>query len=376
MNIVVEVLTEHTDLLALKGAWDCLAQEEPQALEGIDATGAFDWFETLRRAFPEAGDCRVVVARRGDEVLGLLPLVKTAQSRLGPVLGLITDQYCGRIAPLMKSADPQVWTALLRGADRAFPGWISLHMNLKAGHPSVRLALDEARQRGYDVQPGESLESPYFPLRASADEFKAGISKSVLQMLRTARNKFAKLGPIEFREYTRPEQAQELIELVLAVERQSWKHEAGTAITRQPRQEAFYRALFPHALETGLLYAAALWHEGRPIAHIFGTMRQQVFCCLKHSHCAEFDKLSPSYLLNDYAFGRLRDLGMISFDFMGRSEPHKLRWSDRNGSYVCQGLRLFNRTPKARLAGYIRRWHARLRSTDQKTKEEAAHHDE
>ncbi|MFH7044194.1 GNAT family N-acetyltransferase [Paucibacter sp. JuS9] len=362
MSIDVEVLTQDSDLRALRDDWNVLVREAPDTLIGQDATCTHEWFEALRTAFPEALQGCVITARRYGRLIGLLPVHAGTPSRLGPTVTLTTVLYCGRVAPLMSEPDPAIWAALLKGVDKAFPGWISMRMNFESRCPATTVALEESRRRGHAVQQAQHCESPFFPLFATAEEFKDGVSKSVLQMLRTARNKFAKLGPpIEFREYLRPDQATELLDLVLQVERHSWKHEAGTAITAQPRQEAFYRTLFPHALEAGLLYAAALWQDGKPIAHIFGTVRDQVFCCLKHSHAADFDKLSPSYLLNEWVFGRLRDSGVLTFDFMGRSDPHKLRWSNRNGSYLCHEYRLFNRSPKARLTAFAIRSRAKLR---------------
>jgi CelD/BcsL family acetyltransferase involved in cellulose biosynthesis len=46
---------------------------------------------------------------------------------------------------------------------------------------------------------------------------------------------------------------------------------------------------------------------------------------------------------------KLRARGVTAFDFMGRIEPYKLRWSDSNGTYLRREVRIYPPT----LAGYL-----------------------
>ena len=141
---------------------------------------------------------------------------------------------------------------------------------------------------------------------------------------------------------------------MLDIERGSWKHEAGTAITNSPTQEKFYRALFPAALQGGLLAGMILYLDERPIAHNFGLRRGPTYCCLKHSNLQEYQSLSPSQLLNAQLIQVLRSQGVETYDFMGKSEPHKLKWSKNTGAYARDSIWLY--APGA-AGGLLHRWH-------------------
>lgn len=360
MKIGIEILSSSAAYRNLSAEWNALVVEHPASLLGLDGTSTYEWFESIVCAFSEAAESRVIVARRGIELLGILPVIVNHEGRLGPRLLVATELYGGRNGPLLKEQRVEVFAALLGGLDLACADWISLQMTLLANSDNAQAVISAATSNGYSSNCGPDMESPFFPLFPSAEVFKSGISKSVLQMLRTSRNKFSKIGPLHFREYVREHEAGELLELVLAIERKSWKHKAGSAITTQPRQEAFYRALFPLAMKSQLLQAEVLLLQDEPIAYNFGLLRQQVFSCLKHSNAQAYDKLSPSYLVNESLFERLRNKGVVTVDFMGIPDPHKLRWSTHNSIYRRNTWVFFNRSLKARWLAFSLQQKSRL----------------
>lgn len=348
MKIDIEILSSLTHYHGLRPEWNALVAENSSHLSGLDGTSTYEWFEAIVSAFSEAAQSRVIVARSGAELLGILPLIINRAGRLGPRLLAATELYGGRNGPLLKDDRADVCAALLRGLDLACPGWVSLQMTLLAHSANALAVVAGGKSNGYCGSTGPIMESPFFPLLDSDEAFRRGYPKSVQQSLRRANNKISKIGSLRFLEFVHDDEADKLLEHILRIERQSWKHEAGSAITTQPRQEAFYRALFPRAMKHELLYGAVLMLQDEPIAYNFGLCHQQVFSCLKHSHVQSFDKLTPSYLLHDFLFQRLRSRGVVTYDWMGLPDPHKLRWSDHNSSYQRNSWTFFNRSLKAR----------------------------
>jgi CelD/BcsL family acetyltransferase involved in cellulose biosynthesis len=360
MNLDIEILSSSAAYRSLRTEWNALVAENPTSLLGQDGTTTYEWFQTILGGFANAGEHRVIVARSGAELVGLLPVIISRNRPLGPHLMVATELYGGRNDPLLKGPKTETCAALLAGLDLACPGWASLQATLLAGSGNAQVVISVATRNGYSGSRGPAIESPFFPLLDSAELFKSGISKSDLQKLRASRNKFEKIGSLHFREYVHEHEASKLLEIVLDIERRSWKHEAGTAITTQPRQEAFYRALFPLAMKNSLLHAEVLLLNDEPIAYNFGLLYRQVFLCLKHSNVQAYDKLSPSYLVNESLFEKLRKKGVITFDWMGLTEPHKLRWSDHNGYYRRNTWIFFNRSLKGRLAAFSHQQKRRL----------------
>jgi CelD/BcsL family acetyltransferase involved in cellulose biosynthesis len=355
MKIDIEILSSSIAYEGLRAQWNALVVEEQASLLGMDGTSTFEWFETILKAFPAAAESRVIVARAGGKLVGILPLIINRESRLGVRLLAANELYGGRNGPLLMPPKAVVFDAMRGALDAACPNWLSLQMTLRADSDTTNVVINALNSAGFAGRRLPNQVSPYFPLLESADDFKCGVSKSVLQTIRTSRNKFAKIGTLSIREYSDASKADELLELVLAIERKSWKHEAGTAITTQPRQEAFYRFLFPLAMKTKLLYAEILFLQNEPIAYNFGLIHQRVFSCLKHSNVKDYDKFSPNYLLNESLFVNLRCKGVVTFDWMGLAEPHKMRWSENNGTYQRDTWVFYNRTFKARLITFYQR---------------------
>lgn len=361
-EFTTEVLSDAAAIAAIASQWDALVREDPLACQGLDATSTWCWFDALVASFPAAASARVVTVRADGALVGLLPLVEVARSLFGSELLVATDLSGGRNGLILaQGAEPAVLQALIKGVSQAYPGWATLNFTMQAQTQDAALFSAGCQALGCALRSYSTAASPYFPLRASEEEFRQGVSKSVLQTLRTSRNKASKLGELSYRVFDSAADAPELLEAVLDIERQSWKHEAGTAITVQPQQLAFYRALFPRALQQGLMLALVLYLDGRPIAHNFGLLRGQVFSCLKHSNVSEHDKLSPSYLVAAELFDRLRARGIQTFDFMGLPEPHKLRWSADNGFYHRECFTAYNANWRGRGLAAARRLKALLK---------------
>jgi len=334
----------------MRDDWNALVRADAVNLQGVDGTSTFEWFEAIASAFPEAEVSRVVVAHEADVILGVLPLVIDQSSRLGARLVAPTELYGGRNAPLLYSNDPAILCAMLGALDAACQGWMSLQLTLVANGEAERTLVEACKQLSLQTTCGAEQLSPYFPILDNADEFLRGVSSDLRYRLKISARKLAEAGVIAYRKFTHEDQAQELMENVLAIERQSWKHEAGTAITNIPRQQDFYRELFPRALRSGLLSALVITLDERPIAYNFGVTHCGVFCSLKISQVEDLEKFSPSHLLNLELINQLRLSGVRSYDCTGSSEPHKLKWSNSSRHYSRRQWLVFNRSAKGQFS--------------------------
>lgn len=345
MDIRSELLTDPAVIAAHAQVWDELAKEDAARLDGLDGTMSFAWFEALREAFPPLQPPALVVGHAEGRIQGLLPVIPLRQTLFGSQLGLPTELYGGRCAPLLAQPRPALLAALLGELARARSGWATLQITVVTDSPAAATLRESCRALGWHWTEQPLAPTVHFPLPSDDNPLRKSMSTNAWQNLRKAQNRAAKLGGrLSIREFDRPEQAEALLDAVLTIERDTWKHAAGSAITNNPQQQAFYRALFPRALREGMLLGLVLYLDEQPIAHHFGLLRQQVFSCLKHSHAQSQDALSPSNLLMAEMLERLRLRGALTFDCMGVVEPHKLRWSQSNASYQRSCFTLYNRT--------------------------------
>lgn len=356
----LSVLSNPSTFRSIRGHWNASAHEANGSMLGVDGTSTFEWFEAIHAAFEHAADMRILVLSSGSECVGLLPCFCPPKEWLWPRLKAPLEVYGGRGGLLLKEFSPELVKAMIAGLSVAFPRWRSFEITLVDRSPSFGAIEGFAHSCGFNLAIGGPQESPYMPLCETAEEFQRAIGKDVRQRVKSSTNKCKAIGGVRLQLFDNELQAEELLALVLDVERKSWKHAAGSAITNNVLQERFYRALFPQAMRSGTLLGVVLFLADAPIAHGFGLLRDGVFCLLKHSHVQAFDDLTPSHLLHSGLFDELRRRGVHTFDFMGGPEKHKLRWSSASACYVRRTLRIFNRSIIGRLSFHGQRIKSRI----------------
>jgi CelD/BcsL family acetyltransferase involved in cellulose biosynthesis len=365
MKFETTLLRERAAIDTLALDWDRLLHDAPQDFDGLDASMGFVWFDALRAAFPGAASPQLLCCRENGRLVGLLPTVPLGQRLIGRHLGLPTELYGGRCGPLLPSQEPAasaVLHDLLQGLARQ-GDWSSLQLTLTEGRNAERLRTTLQRM-GWQWREEAVPASAGFPLPPAGTPLRDSLPSNIWQSLRKAQNKAAKLGsPVRTRVFSQESEAAELLEAVLRIERLSWKHESGTAITNHPVQQRFYEELFPRALRAGLLQALVLYVGEEPVAHHFGLLRDGVFCCLKHSQVQSQDAISPSNLLMAELLPHLAAQGARAFDWMGVVEPHKLRWSAANWLYHRSRFCLYRPGRLGWLQARLARWRAAKRET-------------
>lgn len=348
MSLEIKVLTSPAEFSQLAEAWNSLVREDAEDLLGLDGTSRFEWYEAILDAFPEAIEPRVVVAWKDGQVQGILPVIASPAARLS--LLAPTELYGGRNGFLLARPDSEILAALLGGLDQAMPGWVSLRLTLVEGSASETVLLDAQAKRGYRLAPGPTEPSPFYAIRASSAEFLEDVAKDLRQKIKINTRKLEALGSVKILEYSKEAQADALLQAVLAIERQSWKQSAGTAISCMPQQERFYRRFFPQALRAGILFARVICLNDEPIAYNFGLCVNKVFSSLKISQVEHFEKVSPSHQLNLELINALRNTQVSYYDCMGKPELHKSRWSKATQQYSRCSYQVFNQSHAGRLA--------------------------
>ena len=352
MRYQTEVIDKPLGNDDLRAAWDRLMIKNSQTMQGQDATAGFVWFESLVVSFAQAKNAKVVVVREGSEIVALLPLVAKRGRCFCHQLYVPTLLYGGRNGIFLALQTNELLTALLDGVKKAFGHWQSIQMLLVDSSVSERLLLQVCNRSAYRLIQAPGFSSPYLPLLGYPEAFEKKMAKTLRQRIKAAPSKLGALGVLEFRELLGDWGAQSVMDDILLVERSSWKHEAGTAISAHPEQERFYRALFPRAMRNGSLYGQILYLSGTPIAFDFGLIQGSVFSSLKHSQTTAHERFCPSHFLKAAMIEKLRARGVTHYDFMGTCEPHKLQWSDATELYGCHPACLYSASFSGRM-GYI-----------------------
>ena len=191
----------------------------------------------------------------------------------------------------------------------------------------------------------------YLELPNSMQTYLSLRSGKFRNYLRRVEKKIAALGAVRFdviQNTTDPEHAYEQL---LQVERTSWKHDHGTAISAVTHQTGFYRDLCRGAAASGKLHLSFLYLNDEPIAYNLGYLHQQRYYYLKTSYQERFRAYGVATLGRARLIEQLVEQGVNLLDFPG--EPYE--WEQQWTESLCwhQSVAIYNRTVRGRMVYWM-----------------------
>jgi hypothetical protein len=337
---------------SVKFTWNGFIADKKTDLSGFDATATYEWFDSLYSAFPAAASTKVITILANEEIVLIMPIFEFSNSFLGKDLKATTDLYGGRCGLLVQSNQYGAIEDFLKGIGKAFSNWRSLQITTVHDNIGTNELRRACRKMKFPFIEGTPMPSPYYPILDNGQAFNELISKDLKQRLKSSTKKLNAAGKVSYKIYTEEDSSETLLAEILQIERQSWKHEAGTAISNNPQQISFYQEMFPRAMRAKCFFAQLMYMDDKPAAYNFGLVRDGVFCSLKVSHIQALHKLTPSYVLNNSVIDNLRQSGINTYDCMGKPEQHKLNWSSATRLYSRTAITIFNKNP-AGVATYL-----------------------
>jgi CelD/BcsL family acetyltransferase involved in cellulose biosynthesis len=348
--IHAEVLRAPLSLDDLKGDWDRLYRAS-----GREPSVSFEWSRAiLQNHLAGRHDWFIVVLRRAGQIAGLVPMVTSRERLLGrPVRTLqpIQERYNTHSDLLLADDDPDLAGAWFDAIRRLRGEWDLLRMTRILEDGAFERALSGAlAQRG--VRCRWRLERPSFHLRlpASYQEYLGHRSGKLRNYLKRAEKKLAAEGALEF-SGVQPDAFEQAYADLLAVERDSWKHGHGTAISAIAHQEGFYRDLAHAALASGMLHLTFLRLAGSPIAYNLGLVAGGCYFYLKTSYRQEYRAHGAASVGRARLIEQLIAEGRTALDFPGEPYEWEQQWTDDVRWH--RSLLLFNNTLAGRGLGLI-----------------------
>jgi CelD/BcsL family acetyltransferase involved in cellulose biosynthesis len=166
------------------------------------------------------------------------------------------------------------------------------------------------------------------------------------------------LGTVEIQTYTEAETIREAYRSVLGIERLSWKHEAGSAITSREWESAFYERLITGLSAHNRLQITLAFLDGRPVAHDVGLILGDRYACLKTSFVEKIRTSNPGKVLREFIVASLFEHGYREHDFLGEDEAWKTQWTKSVRQHVH--LTIYRSAWRASLVTALRALRQRL----------------
>lgn len=270
-------------------------------------------------ALDPAGRVDVLVLERGDEWLGLVPLVRSPRYYGRPVPHvagwLHANAFLG--LPLMaRGTESTFWQALLATLDRAPGRALFLHLPglplESAGVAALKqVARAQGRRHALVHREQRALLHSDLPPEAYLETALSGKKRKEL------RRQYARLSELDDLAFVRRTDAAglpEWTEAFLALEQAGWKGQAGSALACAPATTALFRAALSGAAARGKLERLTLTLDGRPIAMLASFIAPPGAFSFKTAFDEAFARFSPGVLLQRENLGLLDRAGVAWCD--------------------------------------------------------------
>lgn len=268
------------------------------------------------------------IVREGPAVVGVVPFSLTS----GWIRGVPA-----RIADLstnVASYHPELIGTLaaetlleLTFSGREVAEWDVLRINNipDAGHMAAGVRAWVSRH-GYraTVTPGE--HSPYVPVQGDWVSFVQSRPKKFRANINRMLRRPSEYGESVMVWFRSEADTDELLRMMLLVERASWKAREGISIADRPSEVDYYRQLLPLLSSKKWLFANVLKLNDQPVAY--------VLCCLAGGWCGQMktsfvpDARDCGGAVITASIMQAHESGATEYDFLGNADPHKLRWAD------------------------------------------------
>jgi CelD/BcsL family acetyltransferase involved in cellulose biosynthesis len=319
----VSVATDRREFDALATEWRALEASAPGALlfQSYDWCRAV-WDHWLRNA--RAFEPRIVVARQGGNLVGILPLQIVRRGPLRVATGFAEPFQQYSDAVLATDQDEHVAVALLTAALR-LEGCDSLEF-LKVRDDS---ALAGPLKANGAVQAGRE-GAPYVELSPFAEfaDYHATVKAKTRKNIRNSRNRLTRSHRVEHRVHTRPEEVRALVARTHQG-RERWLQELGLT------SRAFREPTFPSFLDglaserNGIeVLAMSLEADGQPMADQWGMIFNGRYYAYAATWEPAYEEFSPGKLHLEDVIRACHARGISTADFLMPAVRYKLTWAE------------------------------------------------
>jgi len=351
--IKAEVVSEIPDISSFRDSWDRLF-----LVPGNEPSTSFEWTEAMIRHHIRPGDRFFLVRiQRGEDIVCLVPLVARTESVFGqPLVSLypISEQYNTHSGFLASELDEQIVEAFLSVLYGLNLRWDLFRMTkLLENHPLLNYFQTSLSRRRSEYRVRYEMAAFYLPLDRSYDDYLANRSAKFRNFLKRTEKKIKITGEANIIEYSGTDGFDKAYEDLLHIERHSWKHAHGTAISAIDRQTGFYKDMGRAALETGRLHLQLLYLDCIPIAYNMGYIRDRYYYYLKTTFNEEYKPLAPSTFLRARLIKGLIASGVEYFDFPGEPYEWERQWTETLRWH--KSILVYNNTIRARILARLNR---------------------
>lgn len=334
-GVHVEEVTRTADLDGHRDAWQALHSRSARG----DLFNSFEWLRAWLSAFWSGRPISFRFVWRGRELIGVVPLLPDRLGELTCRNTLVTavNHETSRLSILTDGDDEAVLEAVLRDEARR-PGRPRLVFKGLEVDSHLCPALETAAEAvGLRTIAREQGASPVIEFDGTWTDYLAQRTRKTRHEMGRKRRKFLGVEGARWRIASEPDDVEEALRAVLAVERESWKEGSGTSIATEEGLDDFYRDLARRLADSGMLRIYVLEALGLPIAHVYCAVRGNILYALKTSYRMDHARLSPGAVIIGFMLEDACAAGYGVVDLLGAQDGWKTSFATgaRETHTVC-----------------------------------------
>jgi CelD/BcsL family acetyltransferase involved in cellulose biosynthesis len=259
-----------------------------------------------------------------------MPLVIRRARRMGyPVTALmpISEYYNTHSDVLADDVSTAMVDAVLRAVSGAAHRWDFFRMNrLIEGSPLLTALEAGLQANGFRYDTRWAEPSYVLALPGSFAEYLRSRSSKFRNHLTRTTRRLEQLGA-RVVDISQLPDFDTAYEMLLDVERRSWKHASGSAISIVSRQAKFYKEMGAAAAARGRLHLHFLVIDGVPVAHNYGYLAGGTYSYLKTSCDESAKSLGVATYLRARLVEALISRGVSTLDFPAEPYEWERHWT-------------------------------------------------
>ena len=277
------------------------------------------WIQAWRASWGR-GKAVCLVARRGRDLVGLLPLERRGGGLHSPT-NWHTPEF-GAVA-VDEPATKELVSALFAQRTRACSlGFVDeadvLH---RTWDTAARLA-------GHKCLTRVVQSSPFIDTNGSWEDYEEGLAKKLRTELRRRRRRLEEEGELRVELHRGDNELGRLLDEGFGIEEAAWKGSKGTAINSDQATRSFYESTARWASDKGWLQLGFLRLNEQALAFDLSLEANGVHYLIKTGYEPSRRKFAPGMLMRYEMIKGSFESSHTSYEFLGSNNPWKLEWTD------------------------------------------------
>jgi CelD/BcsL family acetyltransferase involved in cellulose biosynthesis len=367
----IRVLESASDFATLGDEWERL---QADAVIG-SVFESFDWQHLWWQSYGGDQPLKILVARAGDALVGVLALYVQTQTmlrfpvRLLRFVGTGGDTFPDDLGPVLARGREEEVARALAAAVVQLPGWdVLLLTDLDPACPFARVMESAARAASLGVLAGRAERIAYVDLPATWDAWLKSLSGDRRYRVRNIRKKLNAAHPTRFFAWTDPATLNEGVDRLVHLHHKRWQNVGQTHAFASPQYIEFHRAVMSACLARDRLRLYCLELSGQIVAmYYFYRFRDRIYL-MQSGFDPDHSNVKPGQVLLGYIVESAIGEGHKVLDFLKGDHRYKdeLATGEREtlfltafrpsaGAWVYRTRRLYLPALKARLLELKRR---------------------